>query len=204
MITTDIRIIMFDLDGTLLDSHYDWPKIRADIGVPHGTIVDYIAQLTGKARQKAQNKLIAYEEEAAGSAPLVPGAADLLTYAKGRGLKTALVTNNSLATAKRVIERFGFEFDVIVTRDDGFWKPYPEPIFHVLVMMQLTPHQAVLIGDGDMDIAAAKRAGVFCIRLLRYGKGLRAEEADIDVHSLREVIELLDNLLPPRIGTDKA
>ncbi len=111
------------MDGTLVDSPYDWQEIRRRLGVGGPSIIDALNALPPAARQARWRELEAIEREATGRATLHEGARELLETFRKSGFATALVTNNNESNTRRLIERFGFKLDVVVTRDSGFYKP---------------------------------------------------------------------------------
>jgi phosphoglycolate phosphatase len=78
-------------------------------------------------------------------------------------LKLGLVTNNSRAGTELTLRRHNLEplFDAVVTRDDcEEMKPASAPIMKILTELGVSPEASILVGDGAMDIMAAKAAGM--------------------------------------------
>lgn len=72
----------------------------------------------------------------------------------------ALITRNSRQSVDVVLKRHGLEFDVLITRDDGIFKPDPTPLLIACERLQVTPAQAWMIGDGRYDVEAGLAAGI--------------------------------------------
>jgi HAD superfamily hydrolase (TIGR01549 family) len=103
------------------------------------------------------------ELKAADDVVLYPGAADTLRELRSKSLKLGLVTNNSRAGTDLTLKRLSLEaiFDAVVTRDDcEEMKPASAPILKILTELGVPPEAAVLVGDGVLDIQAAKAARV--------------------------------------------
>ena len=122
------RGVVFDMDGTLVDSRYDWPAIRRALEVDGPSIIDTLNGLEEPLRSERWSQLLAFEHEATRAASLHTGARELLELLHRRGIPAALVTNNTDHNTRWLLDRFGLEFDVVLTRDSGFWKPSAEPI----------------------------------------------------------------------------
>ncbi|MDQ7039299.1 MAG: HAD family hydrolase, partial [Aquificota bacterium] len=131
----------------------------------------------------------------------VPGATELLSYLRERGIITILVTNNSRSSAEAVLRATGLEFDAIYTREEGALKPEPEALLHPLRDLGVSPDEAVLIGDSHHDLAAARNAGVRHVILVSPSERARSffpPDADYhEVNDLREAKSLLERLLSP-------
>jgi HAD superfamily hydrolase (TIGR01662 family) len=114
-------------------------------------------------RSKFYDLLEEMEIKAASEVTLYPGAVETLRKLRGRGLRIGIVTNNGRAGTQitfRRCELAGF-FDAVVTRDDcEDMKPDGAPVRKVLAEMNVPPEDAVLVGDGVMDILAARAVGL--------------------------------------------
>jgi pyrophosphatase PpaX len=103
------------------------------------------------------------ELKAATEVTLYPGAVDTLQKLRSLSVKIGLVTNNGRRGTELTLSRHKLKdlFDVVVTRDDCIdMKPDAEPVLKVLKELGVKPGEAILIGDGAMDILAARAAGV--------------------------------------------
>jgi HAD superfamily hydrolase (TIGR01549 family) len=103
------------------------------------------------------------ELKAARDAVLYPGAADTLRELQSKSLKLGLVTNNSRAGTDFTLKRLNLQgfFDAIVTRDDcEEMKPAGAPVTQILAELRVSREAAILVGDGVLDVMAAKAAGI--------------------------------------------
>ncbi|MCJ7754561.1 MAG: AIR synthase related protein, partial [Thermoanaerobaculales bacterium] len=106
-----VRAVIFDMDGTLVDSTYDWPTFRRDLDITGASIIDELNGLPEPERSARWAELEAIEARATDSATVHSGAPELLGLLVEKGLATALVTNNNEANTRRLLDRFGLDFD---------------------------------------------------------------------------------------------
>jgi len=103
------------------------------------------------------------EVKAARDVSVYPGAIRTLRELRSKSLKLGLVTNNSRSGTDLTLKRLKIQslFDAIVTRDDcEEMKPAAAPILKVLAELGVSQEAAILVGDGALDILAARAAGV--------------------------------------------
>lgn len=144
------------MDGTLIDAPYDWQKIRLDLDTQGKPILAYISELEEPEKSLKWKVLEKYEHEATVNATLKKGILSLLDFLKDRGIVRALVTNNNKKNASYLLDKFNLEFDYVLTRESGLWKPSGAPLREVLKTFNLTQDECCTIGDSEFDI----RAGV--------------------------------------------
>jgi HAD superfamily hydrolase (TIGR01662 family) len=114
-------------------------------------------------RRRFYDLLEDMEVKAANEVTLYPGAVETLQVLRARGLRIGLVTNNGHAGTEITLRRCQLTtfFDAIVTRDDcEEMKPDGAPVRKLLTEMNVTPEEAILVGDGVIDIMAARAAGL--------------------------------------------
>jgi len=116
-----------------------------------------------KVRSRFYKLLEEMELKSAKEVTLYPGARETLLAIRKRPVKMGMVTNNGRAGTDLTFKRLKLEgiFDVVVTRDDcEDMKPSPNPVLKVMTGLGANPEEGILVGDGLMDIMAAKRAGL--------------------------------------------
>jgi HAD superfamily hydrolase (TIGR01509 family) len=177
--------IIFDLDGTLVDSGLDFDAMRREMELPPGPILEALAHLPEPRASECRRILERHELHGAQRATLMPGVAAFLDLLRHRGLRTALITRNSRAVTLLTIGRLSLSFDPIVAREDAPAKPDPAGIHKICGAWGLRPEQVVMIGDYRFDLEAGRRAGA---RTVLYTEG--RDPASIDFahladHSLR-------------------
>ncbi len=189
-----IRGVVFDMDGTLVDSRYDWPEIRRRLGIDGASIIDELNGLPPDQSRAGWEEMERIEAEATRSARLHEGVPELLSLLRARGLPTALVTNNTDDNAGTLLERFGLVFDVVLTRDSGLWKPSGAPFRAAMERLGATPGECLVVGDSRHDLDAARAAGCARVCLLYGGAARHADEADLafaDVPALTRYLDLV-------------
>lgn len=187
------RVVIFDMDGTLTRPHLDFDRMRKEIGLKPGPLLETVLAMSPKDRAAAEAILQRHEDEAATASELQPGAAEVVAAVREAGVSTALMTRNSRRSVEVVLRRHGLSFDLIRTREDGAIKPSPEPIFDICRQLNADPQQSWAIGDFHYDILCGAAAGCTTVLLLT-DKGDRpdwASEADHVIHDLRELLGLL-------------
>jgi len=167
--------IIFDMDGTLVDSGLDFAAMRCEMGLPDGEpLLEAIAELPDAQARRCWQILERHESEGADRATLIEGVSEFLAELHRRRWPTAVLTRNSREMTAATLRRFGLRFDTVMTRDDGPIKPDPASIHAICAKWNLHPNQAVMIGDYRFDIEAGRRAGT---RTVLYTKG--RDPADI-------------------------
>lgn len=189
-----IDAVLFDMDGTLIRSEYDWPAIRERLGITQDSIIDELNGLAEPERSRKWKVLESMERVATENAGLIEGAEALLVDAKTIGLKTALVTNNNQANTDFLLRRFDLRFDLVLTRDSGLWKPSGE-ILQVAAQKLDTPiDRCLAVGDSRYDLAAARDAGCGLACMVFDAAGKFAEAADLrfaDLPALARALRIL-------------
>jgi HAD superfamily hydrolase (TIGR01509 family) len=191
-----IRAVVFDMDGTLIDSTYDWPAIRQRLGVTGASIIDDLNGLEEPERSQRWAVLEEIEKTATESARPHEGAHEVLDVLSARGLPTALVTNNSTANTRRLLARFGLRFDVVLTRDSGLWKPSGAPVSEAVTQLGVTPAECLGIGDSRYDVLAAREAGLAAVCLVHDGAARLDVDADLSFADIPSFVRYLRVVLP--------
>ncbi len=186
-----LRAVLFDMDGTLIDSPYDWQEIRRRLGVDGPSIIDSLNGLPEGAREARWRELETIEREATGRASLHEGARELLETFRNAGLATALVTNNSEANTRRLLDRFGLRLDLVLTRDSGFYKPSGAPFREAARRLGVPPEACLAVGDSRYDLEAAREAGIGRVCLLHTTDPLLIEGADLHFPGIRAFLRFL-------------
>jgi len=187
-----VRAVLLDMDGTLVDSPYDWPAIRERLGVDHPSLIDGLNGLPEAEREARWRELEAIEAGATAWATLVEGARELLELLRAAGLSLALVTNNSEANTRALLERFGLDFDVVLTRDSGLYKPSSAPLLEAAHRLGVPPGRCAAVGDSRHDVAAAREAGCSPVILVRNPDPELAARADLAFADLRGLMRFVE------------
>ena len=156
------RGVVFDLDGTLVDSKLDFAAMRRDLGFTSDLeILETIAAVEDDTeRRRLENIVHAHEIAGAEHATAFPGAHELLATLAKNAIPVAIFTRNSRATAERTLINVKFDLSFIVAREDAPPKPDPAGLFLIISKWNIKPHEALFVGDYLFDLEAGRRAGI--------------------------------------------
>jgi phosphoglycolate phosphatase len=210
------KLVIFDWDGTLMDSAdkiINCMQIAAkhcDMPVPSADAVSHIIGISLKPAIKqlfgidddalAERLVLAYKEafvsHDATPCPLFNGVEDLLSALKAKGATLAVATGK----ARRGLDRAwsqtetGHYFSASRCADDAQSKPSPDMLLQILDELNISAHDAVMIGDTTYDMQMAKSIGMRRIGV-SYGVHaqvhLEALAPETIVHSIGELQQFL-------------
>lgn len=163
-----VRCFIFDLDGTIVETDYDWRKIRKEIGCEEEPILTYLERLSEPERTEKWQILQQYEKQATDKAMLKEGIGAFISYLQNKKIKTALVTNNSRENTKFLLEKFHLNFDKVLTRESGLWKPSGLPFLKIVNFFRVQNKECAVVGDSVFDVTAAREAGIPHIFILSH------------------------------------
>lgn len=181
------KAILFDMDGTIIEPLLDFPRIKAEMGIGSRPILEALALMEERDRQRAEAVLLGHECAAAERSTLSPGCRGLIEWLDARGIRTALVTRNSRASVQTVLAKHGLRFEVLVTREDGRFKPDPEPLLRACQRLGVEPAGAWMVGDGQYDVEAGLAAGIPTVWV---GQGRARAFAAEPWRVVRDLVEL--------------
>ena len=197
-----IRLVAFDLDGTLVDSHRDIADATnaaiADLGgrplelsVITSLVGEGAAVLIRRAMSKAclnvdlrdalERFLIHYDARLLATTAPYPGMIETLrSLQNGRAL--AVLTNKPQQPSLRLLDGLGLRgfFSEVVGGDTPHGrKPDPAGLRAIMANAGVAPAETVLVGDSPVDLQTARQAGTG-ICLARYGFGYRFDGSEFD------------------------
>ena len=215
--------VLFDLDGTLLDTIADLAeganRMLAELGRPLRTL-DEVHSFVGKGipnlvRRCLTENTQATEAEIDAALPvfrrhyaevngratrIYPGVLETLAALREQGRRLAVVTNKAEAFTLPLLERMGIagHFDAVVSGDTlPVKKPDPAVLFHACRLLGVDAGRAVMIGDSANDALAARGAGM-PVLLVTYGysEGMPVDSIDCDglLSNAREALDRLQAL----------
>lgn len=184
-----IRAVIFDLDGTLTKFNLNINRIKEEIGgSAEKTILETIESLSGSDRQNAEKILEEYECEAARNSQLNEGVKELFELLKKKKIKTALVTRNNRNAIRIIMEKFGLNFDAVVTREDANPKPSGEQLKLAIKELGFEKNEVLFVGDHGFDFEAGRKAGIStCLLRGKFSENLNAAL----LNSIQEVAKLV-------------
>ena len=190
------RAVLFDLDGTLVDSLplivRTYRQVFKEMKIPWGDndVVKMIGlPLKHIGMHFAGDRWSQFEEiyqhyyhrDHDLFTRLFPGTLDLLRELKKRGLRLGIVTSKGKPGTARTIAFTGIDgfMDVVVTAHDVLkHKPEPEPLFKALEVLDTTAARSLYVGDSRFDILTGQKAGARTLGVT-WGLGDREELEDL-------------------------
>lgn len=153
--------VVFDLDGTLVDSRLCFKTIRRQLGIPEGEwILEYLETLAAEEKRLKHRDLENIELKAAQNATLFSGVIQTLEELRQKEMRLGIFTRNCSSVTNLILQKFGLKFDLVITRDDGPPKPNPTGLIIFLTQWCLSPKELLFVGDAPSDIECGKAAGV--------------------------------------------
>ena len=187
-----IKAVLFDMDGTIWEAPIDWGEVRRRMGIPDDgrPIAHHLKDLSPEERKRKEEILRRFEEEGIKRGKPIPGASELLSFLRKKGIVCILVTNNSRSSAEAVLEATGLDFDAVYTREEGALKPEPEALLRPLEDFGVSPKEAVLVGDSHHDLLAAANAGIGNVILVSPSERARSFfPSSADFHEAKDLYE---------------
>lgn len=193
----DVRGVVFDLDGTLVDSRLDFDAMRYEMGLPVGVpILEGLSVIpVGPERDRMLAIMRSHELRGADESRPFDGVIEFLRHLDERGIPSAVLTRNSRESALRTLHRWDLSFSQIVTREDAPPKPDPAGVRLIAARWGLPSHQLVVIGDYLFDLQAGRRAGARSVLFAPGDDPDFADEADFILRDFRQAVELLNQLI---------
>lgn len=170
--------ILFDLDGTLLDtnkliieSFKHTYKTHLNIDVDEKEIVKYFGEplsttLKRYSEEKLNDMLETYRAfnflNHDSMTVIIEGVEETLEGLASKGIKLAVVTSKRELMARKGLKLFNIEkyFNTIITPECTHkHKPEPEPIYEACKNLNINPHESIMVGDSSFDILCGKNAG---------------------------------------------
>ena len=199
-----IKLIIFDLDGTLADSLPDLADatnfMLAQLGRP-ALERDQVRRLVGQGARRLVERALAGASEGeieeglavfldyndahiADKTSLYPGVPETLMLLRDASFQLAVLSNKNEALCRKLLHLFGIGhyFRAVLGADSlPYRKPSPEPVIALLRDFSLHPLDAAMVGDSINDVAAGKGAGVVTVGC-DFGYGDAEELAGADYH----------------------
>lgn len=209
-----IKLIIFDLDGTLVDSSVDITNALNYSIEPYGLeklTVERTISLVGEGTTRLIEKLLGdrwadlrgvvlerfleyYSGHLTDYTVPYPGVRETLEMLTD--YRKTVISNKRTDLSRRVLGNLELStyFDIIWGSDSvSEKKPSPAPVMEMLKKMSCRPEEAVIVGDSNYDIDAGRAAGV---RTVAVSYGYRdvslLKDADVIIDKMKELISQLD------------
>jgi phosphoglycolate phosphatase len=206
-----IDLVMFDLDGTLANTgqdladavnhtrvHFDLEPLPEELVFTHvGRGVEHLLRHSlpedsiDHFQEVMRVFLARYENHLLDTTILYPGVHEVLDYFRDK--RRVVVSNKMHRLTVAVLRGLGVEkqFDAVLGGDSAAEKkPHPALVHDVLARFKILPTHALIVGDGDTDVEAGKRAGIITCGVT-YGLGnkeaLVAAQPDILIDDITEL-----------------
>jgi len=213
----NVRVLIFDLDGTLIDSKLDLAhSVNAMLEhmgrapLAHETVYSYVGngapmlvrRALGEGAADAECEkglahfLAYYREHMLDNTVTYPGVREALDQLKGKAM--AVLTNKPVRFSEEIIEGLGLShYFQCVYGGNSFERKKPDPMGVEIILRELaaTANDAMMVGDSDVDIRTARNAGIWACGV-SYGlgaEGLLAHPPDLMLDNLAELPSYLDS-----------
>ena len=210
------RAVIFDLDGTLLNTLED---LRDSVnvalvsnGLPERTLKE-VRQFVGNGIHKLIEQAVPegaseevveqvfhdfrsyYMEHCEDKTRVYPGIGKLLAELKRREVSMAIVSNKADAAVKELAKRYFPEITVAIGEREGIArKPAPDSVFEAMRLLGVSREETLYAGDSDVDVATAGNAGLPCVAVtwgFREEAFLRSLNPAFVIHQPEELLKLL-------------
>jgi phosphoglycolate phosphatase len=213
-----VRALIFDLDGTLIDSKRDLiHSVNAMLGemgrarLDEETISGYIGHgaplLVSRAlgsntkedelRRALQFFLAYYEEHKMDTTCAYPGVPDALAELSRKKVPMAVLTNKPLKISVRILESLGLaSYFRVIYGGNSFETKKPDPLGANKILSEFgaQAHETMIVGDSEVDVQTARNAGTIAVAV-NYGFGVhdrKQHPADIYLDKLSDLVPLVD------------
>jgi phosphoglycolate phosphatase len=213
-----VNCVVFDLDGTLLDTRAAMiaaintvlaevtrtPVAVADLGASvHLGLEPMLRQAlktTGGLPNEATLQKLdarvsdAYVASAGRSVSMYPHVLILLDTLRVRDTRLAVCTNQTEANARRLLQQFGLtDYFCAVAGRDTFMlhKPHPAPLVWLMGWCRVRPSETLMVGDSELDAQCAHSAGVPVV-LMEHGYGMPTGRGHRSLPDFNSLLSLLD------------
>jgi phosphoglycolate phosphatase len=216
-----VHALIFDLDGTLIDSKRDLihsvNAMLEEMGrkeLAEETISGYIGhgapQLVARAlggsaaedeiKRALQFFLGYYEEHKMDTTCAYPGVVEALAQLRRKDLPMAVLTNKPARISVRILDTLGLSsYFRVIYGGNSFETKKPDPLGAntILGEFRATAQYAMVIGDSEVDVQTARNAGMMAAAV-NYGFGIHDRTiypADVYLDSIRDLVRLVDGSL---------
>jgi pyrophosphatase PpaX len=209
------RVVLFDLDGTLIDSgaiilasmrHATLTVLEREIedeilmaAVGGAGLVEQMQLLDPHRADELVRVYREHNEPLHETLEAIPGVLDVLPRLRAEGRRLGIVTAKRRQTvdlAFAALPELEPLFDAVVgSEETERHKPEPDPLLHALALLDAEPGEAAYVGDSPFDLRAARAGGLHAVAVTWGGihpeERLRAEEPDAVVASAEELLDVL-------------
>lgn len=218
VILKDIEAVIFDLDGSLVDSMWIWPQVDEEYFVKYGLtkpegfyeemegksytevaqlFLDTFPQLACSVDEIKQEWNDMTYEKYCTEVPLKPGAREMIETLYAQGVRFGIASSNSIDLVKAVIRALGVEqyFDSIHTSCEvRTGKPAPDVYLLAARDLQIAPEHCLVFEDVPMGILAGKNAGMrVCAVDDRFSKNLEEKKRSLADYYIKDYYDIINH-----------
>ena len=202
------KLILFDLDGVLLNSkrnmelswgaacerhdvNVEFEDYFSNIGRPFKDILDILNINADQADiEKTFNDV---STQLIDQIELYEGVELVIGQLANNNIKTGIVTSKNTIKTQKILDLHGFAFDIVQTPNDTLrGKPAPDHILYAMSELNMNASDTLYIGDMDVDYEAAKRAHVNYVHAL-WGYGICNDGNAIKLENITQLLSIILN-----------
>jgi phosphoglycolate phosphatase len=213
-----VHALIFDLDGTLIDSKRDLiHSVNAMLGemgrarldeetisgyIGHGAPVLVSRALGGNAKEEELRRALQfflgyYEEHKMDTTCAYPGIPDALAELSRKKVPMAVLTNKPVKISVRILDALGLASHFrVIYGGNSFETKKPDPFGANKILNEFgaQPRETMIVGDSEVDVQTARNAGTIAAAV-NYGFGVHdrtQHPADIYLDKLSDLVPLVD------------
>ena len=183
-----LQAIAFDLDSTLTRPYLDFTRLRKQLNLPEGDILQWLDGLPPQERFRAAQIIDAFEQDGVENVTWNDGAEETVAAVRNMGLPIAIVTRNSRASLLAVCQRLKIAVDQLIAREDAQPKPHPACLRHTAAQLAVSIEQLLMVGDYRHDIDAGQAAGTMTALLTNGRTPTWPVTADLIIERLPDLL----------------
>lgn len=209
----NIKLVLFDKDGVLIDSFKNDMLAYNSMLVKFGkkplgkkeyikscwgpSVDECVKNSFGKISKKKKEEVEDYYHkkriDLIRYAKIYPNVKGVLKRLKAGGYRTGVITGTFTETAKKMLEKVGLAkyFDIVLGGDAAKPKPSPDPILKACKVIGIKPSETAYIGDNIEDVKAGKAAGCLTIAITNSHTKNYLKSADVVIKNIKEVLDLM-------------